>query len=655
VNGIGLRAAPSIQPVLFLRLILERIEMDFSSKVVLLTGASGGIGAGIARRLAEQGARLVLSSRSTADLARLIGQLPRPDQAMPIEADLSEPGEALRLANRAIETAGRVDVLINNAGLGYFALVEEADEERMRRLFEVNTFSPLILARTLVPYMKQRGGGRIINIVSCAGRVPIPTVGIYGGSKSALAMMANTMRLEVEPAGVDVLNIYPGTVDTDFEEKACRERSRSGLCPQGGCGRPLDETVELILKAAVRPAGEYWLEAHGRRMAAAAILKPASVDRKLRPLRDRVLEEGRGVKLPAARLWRLWQIESSFACNLACVMCPWKGLRERLADNGLMQASVWEALRPHLQEVVEIDFSGGGEPLLQPNLAEWIAEAKQAGCKAGFLSNGTLLDEPTALRMTQAGVDWIALSADGASPETFETIRKGADFRKFCRNVRGLTAMRMGKIPRVMFNFVMMPSNFEELQDIVRLAADLGVDQVNFKQCDVVRDGKERNFGLFASKADRTIRRYEKALAKARKLARKLGVETTAFAFVPDELPVCDQDPRHSLFIRYDGRVSPCINLAIGGPSCFLGKEVVMPSVHYGRLPEADLRVLWRTESCQFYRKRFEEREKAYNRELGRADFEPSMIKLQKAFSKAREAMPDAPEGCRICHYLYDI
>ena len=101
-------------------------------------------------------------------------------------------------------------------------------------------------------------------------------------------------------------------------------------------------------------------------------------------------------------------------------------------------------------------------------------------------------------------------------------------------------------------------------EDLVRLAADLQVDQVNFKQCDVVRGGEERNLGLFASKADREIRRYEKALAKARKLARKLGIETTAFAFVPDELPVCDQDPRNSLFVRYDGSVSPCINLAVG-------------------------------------------------------------------------------------------
>lgn len=390
-------------------------------------------------------------------------------------------------------------------------------------------------------------------------------------------------------------------------------------------------------------------------MAASAILKPASTDRKLRPLRDRVVEQGRRNKPPEARLWRLWQLETSFACNLACVMCPWKGMRDQSAAGGLMDGAIWAALRPHLEDVVEIDFSGGGEPLLHPELPEWITEAKHAGCRAGFLSNGTLLDEAAASRLFRAGVDWIGLSADGARAETYEAIRTGADFETFCGNVRRLTGMRMGKVPWVMFNFVMMPSNIDELEDVVRLAADLHVDQVNFKQCDVVRGGQERNLGLFAWKADREIRRHEKALVKARKSARKLGVETTAFAFVPDEQPVCDQDPRNSLFVRFDGSVAPCINLAIGGPSCFLGEAVVMPAVHYGRLPEEDLAALWKTESCRFYRTRFEERVKAHDRELVRVDIGPSLVKLHEAFAKARRAMPEAPEGCRTCHYLYDI
>lgn len=100
-----------------------------------------------------------------------------------------------------------------------------------------------------------------------------------------------------------------------------------------------------------------------------AILKAASVDRSLCPPRAPVVDEARGARPPESRLWRLWQVETSFACNLKCVMCPWKDIREQAGD-GLMEARIWAALRPHLSNVMEIDFSGGGEPLLHPNLAD---------------------------------------------------------------------------------------------------------------------------------------------------------------------------------------------------------------------------------------------------------------------------------------------
>jgi len=361
------------------------------------------------------------------------------------------------------------------------------------------------------------------------------------------------------------------------------------------------------------------------------------------------------VTTPNGRTWRLWQVETSFACNLACVMCPWRGLRTQSGGDGLMEEGVWAALRPHLPSVAEVDLSGGGEPLLHPHLAEWIAEAKLAGCRAGFLSNGSLLDEASAAGVIAAGVDWIGLSIESARAETFHRIRRGADFETFCRNVRRLTLRRADTVPHVLLNVVMMPSNIDELEDIVRLAASLQVDRVNFKQCDVIRSEAEREFGLFAPKVNRAIRRHQKAVAKARKLARKLGIETTAYGFVPDELPVCDQDPRSSVFVRCDGQVSPCINLALGGPSCFLGEDVVMPTVHYGRLPQEDLAALWETPSCRLYRARFEERVKAYERRLTWAQIGPSLDSLRETFAQARRAMPEAPPGCRTCHYLYDI
>jgi MoaA/NifB/PqqE/SkfB family radical SAM enzyme len=357
------------------------------------------------------------------------------------------------------------------------------------------------------------------------------------------------------------------------------------------------------------------------------------------------------------RIWRLWQIETSFACNLSCVMCPWRALgRDSLpTDDGLMKETVFNALRPHLAEVIEVDFSGGGEPLLHPTLAEWIEEAGRAGCRTGFLTNGTLLGEEATRNVLAAGVDWIGFSADGAVAESFEKIRQGASFDEFCANVGRLTSLRTGKVPRVLFNFVMMKENVSEMEGIVRLAAALDVDQVIFKHCDVVRGEEGRRFGLFGPQADREIRRHEKALGRARKIAKKLGVETAAFSFVPDELPVCGQDPRRSLFVAHDGRVAPCINLAIGGSTWFLGEEVEMPTVTYGRLPEQRLLDLWESEICRLYRDRFEARVGIYNARLSEVSFARSLTGLEEALEAARKAMPPAPGGCRICHYLHDI
>lgn len=355
------------------------------------------------------------------------------------------------------------------------------------------------------------------------------------------------------------------------------------------------------------------------------------------------------------RPWKLWQVETALACNLDCVMCPWKAVRRRARSAGLMADDVWEALKPRLREVESIDFSGGGEPLLQPRLAGWIRRAAEAGCTTGFLTNGTLLDEATCAELLAAGVDWIAVSVDGAEAETYESIRRGASFEAVRSNLRRLVRARAGRRPWVMINFVMMPSNVGQLRAMVRMASELGADQVNFKHCDVIRGNEGRELGLFASKADKKIRRMQRELARACRLARRLDVVTTAFSFTPDELPVCAQDPRRSLFVRYDGRVSPCIGQAYGGPSSFLGRDVVMPEVAYGRLPRDDLRVLWDTEDCRFYRERFDQRIEAHDAALHRLDPGSSPLSLREYFARAREAMPAAPEGCRSCHYLYDV
>ncbi len=355
------------------------------------------------------------------------------------------------------------------------------------------------------------------------------------------------------------------------------------------------------------------------------------------------------------RRWRLLQVESTIACNLRCIMCPWREIAKNVENHGIMTQQVWEAIRPHLPETQSVDFTGGGEPLLQPRLVEWIREAHSAGCETGILTNGLLLTEKKAAQIIDAGLNWICFSMDGATAEIYEAIRVGSNFEKVCQNLANIAALRSHKVPKTMINFVLMPMNSHQVEDIVKLAHRLGVDQVNFKQCDVIRGEQGKGYGLFAVEKTKEIRRLEKALAKARRLAKKLKIKTTAFSFIPEEQPVCDQDPRNSVFILYNGAAGPCINLAIGGATTFLGQDTVMPQVHYGRLPDQNLTDLWETETCKFYRERFESRVRTYDAVIVNSAIGSSWTKFRETLQAAKEAMPEAAEGCKVCHYLYDI
>ncbi|MEW6139522.1 MAG: SDR family NAD(P)-dependent oxidoreductase [Thermodesulfobacteriota bacterium] len=624
---------------------------SFAGKHTLITGASGGLGSALARRLAGTGARLIVTSRSMTALNELIASLPASTDVIPITADLSIPGEADALARKALEALGHVDVIFNNAGIGYFALMEEATDENIRYLFEVNTFAPLALIKALIPSMRKRGHGRIVNVVSAAGRVPIPSVGVYGGSKSALAVMTNTMRLEVAPWGIDIINVYPGTIDSSFEENALRENDRQGLCPTDRCGDPKIQIADQVVEAACGPPGEVWLERPGKWLSAAALIWPKFVDSRLQRIRDKVVRK----KSLKAKRWRLLQVESALACNLRCIMCPWIEFRAQAPHRGLMPQEVWDAIRPHLSQVRTVDFTGGGEPLLQPRLAEWMAEAKSEGCETGILTNGLLLNKEMAEKLLSAGMDWLCVSIDAATQDLYEKIRRGSNFDTVCSNLARIGEMRSGKLPKTMINFVIMHMNAHQVEDMVRLAATLGVDQVNFKQCDVIRGDHGKGFGVIRLEESDQVRGLKRALARARGLAKKLRIEITEFPFVPTEQPVCDQDPRNSMFVRFDGTVAPCINLALGGPTTFLGTDVVMPTVHYGRIPENDLLELWECETCTFYRTRFQDRVRVYEDVFMRRLTGGSGGNQDKVQQEAVRAMLEAPEGCKVCHYLYDV
>jgi len=380
----------------------------------------------------------------------------------------------------------------------------------------------------------------------------------------------------------------------------------------------------------------------------------------LRRAFEAVLRSGRAARETSrppdtSRRWRLLQIESALQCHLDCVMCPWHDMRGDMVNEGLLTEEIWQAIVPHLPQIAEIDFSGGGEALLQPNLIDWVAQAHAAGTRVGFLTNAYYLDEETSRRLIDAGLDWLATSIDGATAEKYEEIRINSSFERICKQLRAFTRMRRGTRPNTMVNFVLMERNRSELRSMVKLVSKLGLDQLNIKQADVIRGDHGKGAGLFAREETREIRAFQKEVDAAVRLGRELGIKVETAPFTPRERPICAQQPNQTMFVRYDGLVSACISLAYGGPTSFFGEDAMMPTVEYGRLPQQDLLQIWEGDVARRYRGSFEARSDAYDAALDEGAMGESQAALDRAIHHGLEAMPEALEGCRNCHYLYGV
>ncbi|HEY7955255.1 MAG TPA: SDR family NAD(P)-dependent oxidoreductase [Polyangia bacterium] len=193
------------------------MKTDLNGKRVLVTGASSGIGRALSKALAQAGAKLAIAARREGALEALADEIAQAGGARPVvlTADLSARGEAERLGARAIEALGAVDILVNNAGVGAGgAQVVMGDADEARALFETNYWAPLALTRALVPEMRKRGAGAVVNVASIGAVTPMPFAGHYSSSKAALSLATETLRLELRGSGVHVLHVLPGPVDT---------------------------------------------------------------------------------------------------------------------------------------------------------------------------------------------------------------------------------------------------------------------------------------------------------------------------------------------------------------------------------------------------------------------------------------------------------
>ena len=239
--------------------------MDILGRVVVITGASAGIGQMTARRFAVAGAKVVLVARSTDKLMALAEELIGQGlDVWPIPADMRIQGAVTQMIEQAFQHYGRIDILINNAGQAAAGTVAEVKPDNFREILELNVFGALYAIQAVVPKMRQDGGGLIINISSMVSKMHIPGLAAYAATKAALNMLSETARVELGAENIRVISVFPRLTATDFGKNSIgdgRLRQSQRTSSSGGQIPDRPELVaEKIFEAAQKEPAEQYME-----------------------------------------------------------------------------------------------------------------------------------------------------------------------------------------------------------------------------------------------------------------------------------------------------------------------------------------------------------------------------------------------------------
>ena len=221
--------------------------MNLKGKVVIVTGASSGIGLATARLLAKEGANVALVSRSREKLELLAAELPG---SFAFAADMTKVNEIESMVKRTVEHYGRIDVLVNCAGQGYDAPVEKTNVDTFHHIFDLDVVGPLVAMEQVIPIMRKQGGGLIMNVSSGTALMYLPNNGAYSALKQALVNISLTAREELKKDGIVVSVVYPYITLTDFEKNTIKDAVPEWEGQEGSIPFPAD-TADYVAQRIV--------------------------------------------------------------------------------------------------------------------------------------------------------------------------------------------------------------------------------------------------------------------------------------------------------------------------------------------------------------------------------------------------------------------
>jgi short-subunit dehydrogenase len=214
----------------------------YKDKVIWITGASSGIGEALAYEFARQGAQLVLSARRSAELEAVRSRCANPERHLVLAFDMTNISELQQHAVTVLKQCGRIDVLINNAGVSQRSLVKDTALEVDRRIMELDFFAPVALTKAVLPHMLATGNGQLVAVASVVGLVATPYRSAYSAAKHAIVGFYDALRAEVHDAGIKVAVLFPGFVRTNVSVAALKgdgsphgqldEKIAEGMAPE---------------------------------------------------------------------------------------------------------------------------------------------------------------------------------------------------------------------------------------------------------------------------------------------------------------------------------------------------------------------------------------------------------------------------------------